>query len=68
MRSFKAKEIVKALSKRGAVLVVQKGSHAKYRFENCVSTVPMHNGDVPKGTVAAIIKDFEPVFGKGWLK
>jgi predicted RNA binding protein YcfA (HicA-like mRNA interferase family) len=68
MKSWKAKDLNRALQKRGAVAVRQKGSHRLFRFENCQSVVPQHNGDVPVGTVKSIEKDFEPVFGKGWLK
>jgi predicted RNA binding protein YcfA (HicA-like mRNA interferase family) len=72
-RAFKAKDINKALAKLGAEVARQKGSHAVYQFKVegkvvAQSVVPQHNGDVPVGTVAAIVKDFVPAFGKGWLK
>lgn len=68
MSQFTAKQIAKVLKKHGAECVRQKGSHATWVAGNCKATVAMHNGDVPKGTVAAIVKAFEPEFGKGWLK
>lgn len=68
MSQFTAKQIAKVLNKRGAVCIRQKGSHATWVAGNCKATVAAHTGDVPKGTVAAIIKAFEPEFGKGWLK
>ena len=67
-RQWTAQEVAKTLRKRGAEMVRQTGSHAQYRFQNCVTTVPMHRGDLAKGTVRAMERDFEPAFGKGWLK
>ena len=32
------------------------------------TTVAQHAGDVRPGTLRAIERDLEPVFGKGWLK
>jgi predicted RNA binding protein YcfA (HicA-like mRNA interferase family) len=68
VRQFSAQDIVRALRKRGAELVRQKGSHATYRVGNCQATVAMHKGDVPRGTVRAIERAFEPELGEGWLK
>lgn len=34
----------------------------------CSTPVPMHTGDITKGTLASIEKAMEPAFGKGWLK
>ena len=64
-----AREVVKALKAHGATLVRQAGSHARYRSAcgNCATTVPMHKGDIPRGTLGAIEKDMEPCYGKGWL-
>jgi len=64
-----ANEVLKALKARGAVLVRQKGSHARYKSAcgECATTVPMHKGDVPIGTLRAIQKDMEPCYGEGWL-
>jgi len=30
--------------------------------------VAQHRGDIPIGTLRAIERQMEPVFGKGWLK
>ena len=55
----------------------QVGSHARYEAtyvrddgtEGWVQTsVAMHPGDIPAGTLHAIEKDMEPAFGKGWLR
>lgn len=32
------------------------------------TTVARHPGDIPAGTLRAIERDMEPVFGKGWLR
>jgi hypothetical protein len=31
------------------------------------TSVSQHAGDIPRGTLGAIQRDMEPVFGKGWL-
>ena len=68
-RVVKAREVVKTLTKQGASLVRQNGSHARYVSPcgRCATTVPMHTGDVPTGTLKAIEADMSPCFGKGWL-
>lgn len=52
--------------------VRQRGSHRMYTATvngvKAITTVPQHTGDIPKGTLRAIERDMEPVFGKGWLK
>lgn len=67
-RQWRAQEVTKVLRKRGAHEVRVKGSHAVWRYENCQTVVPMHRGDMPVGTVRAIERDMEAVFGKGWLR
>ena len=64
-----AREVVKALKALGATLVRQVGSHARYvsACGRCATTVPMHKGDIARGTLHAIEKDMEPCYGKGWL-
>jgi hypothetical protein len=32
------------------------------------TTIAQHPGDIRPGTLRAIERDLEPVFGKGWLK
>ena len=32
------------------------------------TTIALHPGDIRPGTLRAIERDLEPVFGKGWLK
>ncbi|MFR1687485.1 MAG: type II toxin-antitoxin system HicA family toxin [Massilimicrobiota timonensis] len=51
--------MVKFLKKNGFKEVAQRGSHLKlYNSKtNITTTVPMHNGDLPKGTEQAILKE-----------
>lgn len=54
----------------------QTGSHRRYAVvstgadgpKTWFTTVPQHSGDVPVGTLRAIERDLEDVFGKGWLR
>jgi predicted RNA binding protein YcfA (HicA-like mRNA interferase family) len=59
------------------VLLRQRGSHRQYEARTTLAdgtevtartTVAQHAGDVRPGTLRAIERDLEPVFGKGWLK
>ena len=56
--SFTAKELVRLLTERGFVFDRQKGSHAIYKLPDGTRRVivPMHNRDLPKGTVSSILK------------
>lgn len=45
-----------------------KYSDAAGNEATCHTTVPMHTGDIPKGTLGSIEKAMEPAFGKGWLR
>lgn len=53
-----AKEIVKLLKKNGFNKISQNGSHAKYFNPETKRTtiVPMHSGDLPKGTEKDVLK------------
>jgi len=55
----------------------QRGSHRQYEATTILAdgalvtartTVAQHAGDIPIGTLHAIEKDMEPVFGQGWLR
>ena len=37
------------------------------QFNECVTTVPVHNTDLGKGILRAIERDLEPCMGKGWM-
>jgi predicted RNA binding protein YcfA (HicA-like mRNA interferase family) len=69
---MRAREVAGRIESLGGYFVRQRGSHALYRAEangiRVQTTVPMHTGDVPRGTLRAIERDFEQVFGKGWLR
>jgi predicted RNA binding protein YcfA (HicA-like mRNA interferase family) len=69
---MRAREVVARIKALGGFFVRQHGSHALYRAEGdgfrVQTTVPMHTGDIPRGTLRAMERDMEPVFGKGWLR
>ncbi len=48
--------VLKAPEKDGWVLVRQKGSHAIYQKNGKTCPVPIHKGDIPKGTLSNIVK------------
>ena len=50
------KRVVKALENDGWKLVRQKGSHMIYKKNNIICPIPNHKGDIPKGTLANIIR------------
>jgi predicted RNA binding protein YcfA (HicA-like mRNA interferase family) len=64
---MKAEEVVKILKDAGAEWRQGKGSHRVYSFGECTTVVPMHSGDMPKGTLRAIERQMEPCLGRKWL-
>jgi predicted RNA binding protein YcfA (HicA-like mRNA interferase family) len=54
----KAKELLKILKEQGWQEKDQKGSHLQMVHPDKPGkvTVPMHSGDIPKGTLHAILK------------
>ncbi|MBU2524388.1 type II toxin-antitoxin system HicA family toxin [Patescibacteria group bacterium] len=52
-------KLIKLLRKHGFVFSRQSGSHAIFKNEqkNLKVVVPIHNKDIPKGTLCAILKD-----------
>jgi predicted RNA binding protein YcfA (HicA-like mRNA interferase family) len=64
-----AREVVRKLLSLGAIEVRQVGSHKRFQSAcgKCHTTVAMHGGDIPLGTLRAIQKQMEPCYGKGWL-
>lgn len=48
--------VLKALEKDGWVLIRQKGTHAIYQKNGKTCPVPIHKGDIPKGTLLNIVK------------
>lgn len=74
---MRAREVIREIERRGGQFTRQVGSHRRYTAAakgangatvTAHATVPMHNGDIPTGTLASIEKQLEPVFGKGWLR
>lgn len=53
-----AKDVIKLLKKDGWVESSQKGSHLQleHPFKKGKVTVPVHSGDIPKGTLNSIMK------------
>ena len=56
--SLTPKELIKLLEQRGFVLDCSKGSHQIYfnKEKKLRVVVPMHNKDLPTGTLHAILK------------
>jgi predicted RNA binding protein YcfA (HicA-like mRNA interferase family) len=52
------KKLIKILEQKGFVLKRVKGSHHFYYHSESkkITVVPMHNKDLPKGTLMAILK------------
>ena len=61
------KKLRKILEQHGFVFSRQSGSHAIFRNEekNLRTVLPMHNKDIPKGTLNAILKDARLEYLKG---
>ncbi len=68
---------MRLIERNGGILLCQRGSHRQYEARVTLAdgtvvtartTVAQHVGDVRPGTLRAIERDLEPVFGKGWLK
>jgi len=56
-RVITAKKLIKKLKKHGFKLIAVDGSHHKMRDSSGHQTiVPFHNGDIPKGTLASILR------------
>lgn len=53
---MKGKELVKLLKKEGWILDRVHGSHHILEKEGKIVSVPVHNKDLPKGTLASILK------------
>ncbi len=62
-----ARELRKVLKRRDCDEVRQVGSHLTVRCRTCVTTIAVHTGDIPTGTLRKIERDLEPCLGKGWM-
>jgi predicted RNA binding protein YcfA (HicA-like mRNA interferase family) len=72
-----ARGIIRLIERNGGILLRQRGPHRQYEARVTLAdgtevtartTIAQHVGDVWPGTLRAIERDLEPVFGKGWLK
>ncbi len=55
---MKPKELIKLLKQKGFLFIRQSGSHAIYKNgDGIMVVVPIHNRDIPTGTLHAIMKD-----------
>jgi predicted RNA binding protein YcfA (HicA-like mRNA interferase family) len=73
----RAREVNRRIERLGGTVVRTRGSHRQYEATRVLddgtsvtarTTVAQHAGDIPSGTLRAIEKDMEPVFGTGWLR
>jgi predicted RNA binding protein YcfA (HicA-like mRNA interferase family) len=66
---MKARQLIAILRRLGAVERSGKGSHVRFTYGTCNTTVPNHKGeDIKTGTLNGIERDLEPCMGKDWLK
>jgi len=55
---MRSKELIQKLEENGFVFIRQTGSHAIFKKPgNRIVIVPIHSKDIPKGTLAGILKD-----------
>lgn len=55
---MKPKELIQMLKFNGFIFVRQSGSHAIYKnIDRKMVVVPIHNRDIPTGTLNGILKD-----------
>lgn len=54
--TLRPRQVVEALKKAGFVLIRPSGSHAHYRKGTLTVTVPMHSGDLRRGTLNSILR------------
>jgi predicted RNA binding protein YcfA (HicA-like mRNA interferase family) len=65
----KARELRRILKKLGCEELRQRGSHLVVRCGSCQTVIPVHPGrDIPRGTLASIVRDLAPCLGPDWLK
>jgi predicted RNA binding protein YcfA (HicA-like mRNA interferase family) len=73
----KAREVNRRIERLGGLMVRQTGSHRRYVVTfidpaggeaKAFTTVAQHAGEITSGTLRAIDRDLDIVFGKGWLR
>jgi predicted RNA binding protein YcfA (HicA-like mRNA interferase family) len=71
------RDVIRIIERNGAVLLRQRGSHRHYEvmLTNtdgtelvARTTIAQHPGNIRPGTLRAIERDLELVFGPGWLR
>ncbi len=57
--SVRSQELIRVLERAGWEVQRQRGSHVSLKKQGVpfIVTIPMHRRDLPRGTLAAIIKD-----------
>lgn len=58
-----ARDVRKALKKKGCEELRQNGSHLQMKCQACQTTIPMHGGDIKKGTLHSIKKSVHTCVG-----
>ena len=51
---METRKVVRVLEKNGWIIVSQKGSHLKMKNNDKTVIIPIHKGDLKKGTLASI--------------
>lgn len=65
LRALRPEDVVKRLLKLGFVINRQTGSHVRLIHQDGrATTVAMHNRDLPKGTLRAILRQCEITFNE----
>ena len=54
--AVKPREVIKVLENIGFHKVRQKGSHLQMKRGNLLVTVPIHSGDINRGTLKSILR------------
>jgi predicted RNA binding protein YcfA (HicA-like mRNA interferase family) len=71
---MRPRDVNARIERLGGRVFRQVGSHRRYvltvegadrRITTLFTTVPQRRGDIPAGTLRAIARDLEPVWGKG---
>lgn len=64
-----SRELTQLLKRLGCALLREgKGSHQVWRCGTCQTSIPVHRGDIPTGTLRAIRRQLESCLGKDWWK
>jgi hypothetical protein len=69
---MKRRDLLRVIERRALMMEIEVtfregGRHTIITVGSRVSIIPRHR-EIHSGTVDAIMKDLEPIFGKRWLK